>query len=222
MRPITDDDIDFARDQLDDTLTGSNLPRTPMDMATRVIGSSKLGLPGFFSGRLENQRIIALLSDGAHNQPEGETFPHPSDFYQMLKDNRIHVYPVGYGEPGGVEVDWDLLSKISAESGVNGMPKDAGVEDYSDLRKDLRDIVVTALQLDHSSRGESTITSAETKTHQVIIDAADTGVAFLLDWATFSSRHLRFELVTPDSEIITPTVARTDRHRILFRRYAIC
>jgi len=220
---ITQANIDSAKIKLSDLLPYGG---TPMgDGIAQGMGPNSLSFGYFLSdanSKQFNRRWMVLMSDGAHN--EGP--PEPKDFFgtgtgRSFRDKAVKVITVAYGEPSASEVDHVLLNKIATDS--NGDPLSAGIDDVgtfpdpNDPTKTLtlQNVCIKAIAGGLSlvpisdPGGRLTATASEAR-YPITITPYDTKVAFVVNWNTYDAQRINVQLLTPNCELITPSVAQAD------------
>jgi hypothetical protein len=182
---------------LNGTPMGDGMHRV-MDKATSYFATDQSSIDN-------NRRWLILMSDGAQNQGSSPTdFTTPTD---LLLQNKITLFAVGYGIRGYSNVDLDLLTTLaSASYGGQIMAVDQDGTTASDLALALRGAIKAGLTPLASSRDPSAVflTGQDEARHDVLLTPYDGKAAFSLNWNTPDAGRLRLELLSPACEVITP------------------
>lgn len=201
-----------ARNEID---TNTPSGGTPMGHGIEhVIGGTPTGFGEFLSdsdSQNFNHRWLVLMSDGYHNHPP----PNPEDFLESgskpsFSDKSIRVITIGYGDPGGLDVNHDLLAAIA--SGSDGKPYEAGINDVNidpgsglSIHKAFRTSIVDVLALDPTVDPAATLHGPnDERRHSALLLPFDNKVAFVVTWSTFDPERVLVQLLTPGCELITP------------------
>jgi hypothetical protein len=183
---------------LNGTPMGDGMHRV-MDTATSYFATDQSSIDN-------NRRWLILMSDGAQNQGTSPTdFTTPTD---LLSQNKITLFAVGYGIPGHSNVDLDLLTTLASASYGGGQIQAVGQDGTtaSDLALALRAAIKAGLTPLASSRDPSAVflTGQDEARHDVLLTPYDGKAAFSLNWNTPDASRLRLELLSPACEVITP------------------
>ena len=183
----------------------------------RMIGTTPASF-GFFESAAAslqfNRRWLVLMSDGAHNCSP----PVPSDFFgtgsTSFQGKKVVVITVGFGDPGAsvYAPDHTLLTNIETASGPSGLFLDAGADDAGmGLAKSFRTAITAGLSLDPTTDPREMLTSGQREIRRSIpITPCESKAAFVVNWATFDPNRVQVEIMTPNCELITPTIAQAD------------
>ncbi len=154
-----------------------------------------------------NLRLLILMTDGAQNQGSS-----PTDFItsppDLLVQNKIALFAVGYGIPMHTNVDLDLLTKLASNSygggGFRAVDRD-GITAMT-LAGALADAIKADLTPVASSRDPSAVFlfGQDEARQDVLLTPYDGKTAFSLNWNTPDVSRLRLELLSPACEVITP------------------
>lgn len=164
-----------------------------------------------------NERILVLMSDGAHNSG-----PHPSIYWRTAEgsgcadagsagagrsfaDKGVRAITVAYGDPEvtAFEVDHALLALMACKSGgtaLDALADDAGL----DLLKSFRTALTDGLALDPTvDPGGVLVQGAASVRRTVNVLASDQQVSFVADWVSDRRGRLRIDLLTPGCDLIS-------------------
>ena len=156
-----------------------------------------------------NRRLMVLLSDGFRNA--GTHLP--DDFFDSgtgisFSDKNVVPFTVAYSTEDSIgEIQ---LSEIAAQSpeGLHFISADA---DDTVLEQGFKDALVVGLDLDSPSDPRGTLTAGSPEVRrEVIITPFDSKLAFTVNWVSHDAGRLNVRLMTPDCELITPTVAQSN------------
>jgi len=164
-----------------------------------------------------NNRWIVILSDGAHNRGAAGTSDHPTFYYgtaqtqTSFRGKKIKVFSVPYGDP--LAVNWkadpkqmhdlaDQSDGIFADaSSPNGLNNDQ-------VLKSFRNAITNSLAIDPSNDPGGTLTSSKPEARHIIsVLPYDHRLFFVVNWDTFDAARVNVSLLTPNCELITPSVA---------------
>jgi hypothetical protein len=213
-------DISVAAVNAAKTALGTNSPgdRTPIGHGIGRVMGTTAGSFGYFEAAAAslqfNRRWLVLMSDGAHNCSP----PVPSDFYgggpTSFEGKKINVITVGFGDPGAsiYAPDHALLTQIEAASGSAGQFLDAGADDEGmGLRKSFRTAITAGLSLDPTTDPRELLTSGQREIRRRIsITKYESKASFVVNWGTFDPSRVSVEVLTPNCELVTPSVAQAD------------
>ncbi|MGH9280790.1 MAG: vWA domain-containing protein [Acidimicrobiales bacterium] len=158
-----------------------------------------------------NRRWLVLLSDGVHNcEPPFALLGGPNAF----TNKKVLAITVGYGDPGAsvYAPDPAQLLAIATASGPAGLSFDAGPDDLGmGLLKMFRTAIAAALTLDPSTDPPGVLSPTQREVRRtVVITEYESKAAFVVNWGTADRNRVRVEIVTPNCELITPSVAQAD------------
>ncbi|MCW4048418.1 MAG: S8 family serine peptidase [Candidatus Bathyarchaeota archaeon] len=198
-----------AQNKIDAMTASSGTP-----MAEGLISANNM-----LTNPAENKTIV-LFTDGYHTCPTSLTDYYASYTDRLdvqayfdtildgIKDKNIKVYTIGYGK--AKDVDHILLQHIATETGAGGI----GIGSYNatdmsneNLVPAFQEVFVQGMGLEAPVDPIVMINGGEEKTHFVNITEYDNKVAFTLSSADAQVSSLQFSLITPDDELIDPTVA---------------
>lgn len=188
---------------------------TPVADGIGRVNGTVPGSFGYFEAAVAsqqfNRRWLVVLSDGIHNCFSPYVLPGgPTAF----TDRAVKVITVGYGDPGATTYapDHAQLIAIKNSSGPFGQFLDAGADDLGlDLRKSFRTAITALLTLDPTTDPAGVLTSAQRELRRSIaITEYESTAAFAVNWGTAAAGRVRVEVLTPNCELITPSVAQAD------------
>jgi hypothetical protein len=230
---ITFANIDAARNSLDDHTPADHKGATPMGKGIEyvVVGTNGIShFEGSPESVLYNQRLLVLMSDGAHNSGP----PVPSDFYrtseggtecvgegtaaeedQSLLEKGIRVVTVAYGQEPGLDVIHETLETLACKSKSGGEDLIANVEpdpdDIDPLAKTMWGAIITGLNLEVASDPTGLLTADTPEVRAPIqITPYDSKVSLLVNWNAFDENRVDVQLLTPTCDFITPETAQND------------
>jgi len=183
---------------LDNTPMGDGMHRV-MDKATSYFATDQPSIDN-------DRRWLILMSDGAQNQGSSPTdFTTPTD---LLSQNKIAVFSVGYGIPPHSNVDLPLLQSLASASYGGGQFRAVDRDGITaqTLAQALRDTLKAGLTPTGSSRDPSAVflIGQDEARHDVLLTPYDGKTAFSLNWDTPDASRLQLELLSPACEVITP------------------
>jgi hypothetical protein len=154
-----------------------------------------------------SKRALILFSDGANN--EG---PAPSNFYTAATNSHARIYTIGYGVPGAMEVNLDLLDEIADLTEQPGEENAFSVNSVAsfDLFNTFKYILEDDLGLDLVVDPEGTISAGQQLVREITVSDMAQQLYFYVSWNTYQTNRLRVELITPDCQLITPSTAVSD------------
>ena len=131
-----------------------------------------------------------------------------------FQGKKIAVITVGFGDPGAsvYAPDHTLLTNIESASGSAGLFLDAGADDLGmGLAKSFRTAITAGLSLDPTTDPHEVLTSGRREIRNSIpISKYESKAAFVVNWGTFDPNRVQIEVLTPNCELITPSVAQAD------------
>lgn len=191
-----------------------------------------LGPPGNPDARSNNLRWVVLMSDGAHNSGP----PNPPDFYEAgpgtndrFHEKNIRLIGMAYGVDGAApdaNVDKELMETLATESGAPAnafINIDAAADDFGgETFKAFRQVLLASLALYSVDDPAGVIEAGGDAQHKAAISHYDRRVSFVVNWQ-HTERRVRVALLTPNCELITPSVAANERsiHYRGHSRYAL-
>jgi hypothetical protein len=215
--------------------TGCVLPLNAFDSATLSTAISSISASGgtpmgrgldaaiaLLPATANHNRLILMLSNGAHNTgacPGGSPgFSCPD---HLLDATGIKLFAIGYGTAGDVDpLKLKLIVENSGNTVANGLRHyvpvgtvcpvlPAGVDCVIGPVKGLDGFFASFLQtmglVQAAVDPFATIRFGQTNLHDVDVTELDDLVDFSLSWEGPPRSGLRFELVTPDGQTITPS-----------------
>ena len=193
---------------------GDELESVPRSFAHTPIGSAlSVGAAQFSAPN--SKRALILFSDGQLNGGVA-----PETVYSNVRATGAQVYTIGYGLPASESVDRDLLRDIADLSPSAGLIindvevkstfYDVNALDDFALSDAFKRILTDEFGLDLVVDPPGFITANQEITRDVAVSDLNEQLIFNLNWSTYQSNRIDFELLTPECELITPATALTD------------
>ncbi len=213
------------------TLLTTNTPtagegNTPLGFGIGTAMGTAVGSFGEFLGSQDdvdfNPRWMVVMSDGFHNLGP----PPPTNFYGPIGDQssfrgkNVKVIAVSYGDPGAVKWPPDQAQMEALRTESDGLfldagPNDTGLDLLGDLglnvAKSFRAAITAGLFLDPTIDPGVTLTASNSEVRRdVSVLPYDTKVCFAVNWVTENQERVDVQILTPDCQLITASVAQAD------------